>query len=568
VELIMRRQGLSWVVVGLVAALFAAYVGYPLAVMIAESMKSAEGWTAQRYLSLLTLSDPANLEAVWNSVLVSLLSVLFSGLVGLLLAFGTTQIDFRFRTFASRLAVLPIALPPLVGVIAFLFVYGESGILPRALQWLVGLASPPLFLDGVPAILAIHVYSFNVYFYLLCADALRTIDGSTVEAAESLRASSWTIIRRVMLPHLRPAIIAASVLTFMTSMASFSAPLLFGGGRRFITLQIYTTKLNGEIDLAAAQSVLLAAVSVGFFVLLTLAGRERYGQRQAKGTGRVRSLRFGRFARLILLAGVMLVLLFELLPVAALALISFVRDGSWTSQILPSVFTVDNYLALIQDSSVLEPFVNSLLMGLLAVAGSIIVGGSAAFLLTKGVLRRGRLVGDMVLTVPYAIPGTVLAIALILAFNRPILPSGFEVLVGTFWILPLAYWIRTYPLVLRSTSASLDRLDDSLLEASASLGAGGWYAFRRVVVPLILPGIISGALLAMISAMGEFVSSILLYTYSSRPVSVEILAQLRSFNFGSASAYAVVLLLVVVAILAIAGRFGAQPRAEDAPVGI
>ncbi|MGB5873439.1 MAG: ABC transporter permease subunit, partial [Bacteroidota bacterium] len=154
-----------------------------------------------------------------------------------------------------------------------------------------------------------------------------------------------------------------------------------------------------------------------------------------------------------------------------------------------------------------------------------------------------------VLTLPYAIPGTVVAISLILAFNTPSIITGNAVLVGTFWLLPLAYVLRTYPLVVRSTAAAFDQVEDSLLEAGRSSGAGPWRIFRKIVLPLVLPGIVSGSLLAMIAALGEFVSSILLYAYPSRPISVEILSQLRSLHFGSAAAYCVILLIIILFLI-------------------
>ena len=150
---------------------------------------------------------------------------------------------------------------------------------------------------------------------------------------------------------------------------------------------------------------------------------------------------------------------------------------------------------------------------------------------------------------PYAIPGTVLAIALILAFNHPTPFSGFRVLVGTFWILPLAYVLRTYPLMMRSTAAALEQLDDGILEAASSFGAGPWMRFRRIIIPLILPGLVAGGVLTLITLLGEFVSSVLLYTYASRPIAVEILAQLRAYNFGSAAAYCVFLMVLILLVV-------------------
>jgi iron(III) transport system permease protein len=193
-------------------------------------------------------------------------------------------------------------------------------------------------------------------------------------------------------------------------------------------------------------------------------------------------------------------------------------------------------------------------MSAMALAGALAVGVTAAYMLVKGPLRRWRGSADAALTLPYAIPGTVLAVALILAFSTPGVFGGGAVLVGTFAILPLAYLVRTYPLLLRSTAAALDAVDDSLLEAAESLGAGEWRRFRTVVLPLVAGGIAAGATLVLIATLGEFVASILLYTYASRPVSVEILSQLRAFNFGGAAAYAVILLGVMVALVSAGAR--------------
>jgi iron(III) transport system permease protein len=260
---------------------------------------------------------------------------------------------------------------------------------------------------------------------------------------------------------------------------------------------------------------------------------------------------------MIVLAATILVV--EILPLAMILLISCAKEGSWTWQILPAEYTIENYLMLFRDANALTPILNSLAMALLAVAAAVVVGLSGAMLVNRGGIRKGRLTVDTLLTFPYAIPGTVVALALILAFNTPTLPGGFVSLVGTFWILPLAYAVRSYPLVHRAASSALWQLDPSLAEAAGTLGAGPWRVWRTVVLPIILPAVLSGALLVLIAALGEFVSSILLYTYSSRPISVEILAQMRNFNFGAAAAYCVILLFMTLGFVSLSGRFAERP---------
>ena len=183
----MKNFRLASVVYLLILAfIYVGYVVYPLAETVRESLQVNGEFSFANYVDILNPTNSANVEAVWNSVLVSLLSFLFSCIVGVFFAFVLTQCDFPFRKFLSRLAILPIALPPLVGVIAFLFVFGESGILPRVVEKLIGLSGSSMALDGLSAIVAIHSYSFYVYFYLFVSTALRNLDASQIEAAQVL----------------------------------------------------------------------------------------------------------------------------------------------------------------------------------------------------------------------------------------------------------------------------------------------------------------------------------------------------------------------------------------------
>jgi len=174
--------------------------------------------------------------------------------------------------------------------------------------------------------------------------------------------------------------------------------------------------------------------------------------------------------------------------------------------------------------------------------------------LTAYVLAKRRFIGskilDIMVMIPWALPGTVVAMNLIVAFNKPNIFTGYQILTGTFWLLPLAYFVRHIPLVYRSTYASLQQLDNSLEESARNLGASWLYAFRRVILPLVMPGVFAGVLLAFVTALGEFVASILLYIPSNKPISVEIYSQLdRQANFGTASAYSVLLIILVTAVL-------------------
>ena len=510
---------------------------------------------------LLGSGRAAGVQALLNSVGVSLATVAGSLLVGTGLAWALARVELPLKGLLAAAAAMPLALPPLVGVLAFLFLYGESGMLPRGLQALFGLDSVPLAFAGRGAVVAVHVYVFQVYAFLFVGASLRDLDGALLDASADLGAGPWTTFRRVVVPHLRPALVGSGLLVFMLSMASFTAPLVFAEGEPFLTTQIYQFKLNGALDRAASVSVILTAIC-----LVALALAERGGAvgalgtaGAAKGVGRSAAAVRGLGARIAVGAGVALALAVLLLPVATVVLLSFVEEGTWTTSVLPTAYTLGNYAALATDPAVAEPIRSSLWMAGLATAANVVFGVAAALATTSPhVVGRGLLRALTLL--PFAVPGTVIAFGLIVQFDEPSALAGGAVLVGTVWLLPLAYFVRHVPLVVRAAQASLEGVDDRLAEASADLGAGGWTTFRRVVLPAIGPGVVAGALLTFVTALGEFVASVMLYVYANRPISVEVFAQLRVFEFGQAAAYSVLLMALVVLAVGASRLLGGGAR--------
>lgn len=508
------------------------------------------------------MASNAEREALWNSIWISLGSVGLSALIGIPLAFVFSRFEFPGRRIFGALAALPVLLPPLVGVISFLFLFGESGIFTRSVQILLGLESPPWRLVGGGAILLVHAYSMYVYFYLFVSAGLARLDGSAVEAAHSLGAGRSRALFRVTLPMLGPSILAAAVLVFMTSMASFSAPYIFGGGFRVLTTQIFTSKVNGEAMMSMVETVVLATASLTFLWLLRRYEARREYAAVGKGVAQARrEVRSPWVRRAIPVMGVLGVT-FLLLPHLTLLLVSFVPEGGWTTTVLPARYSLESWRGLFADTQVWGPVVNSLRMATVATAANVVFCFVAAYLVVRQRFR-GRALVSVLLILPWALPGTVVAIALASTFSANEPWFGRVVLVGSFWILPLAYFIRNMPLVAQAAIASFRQFDPSMEEASYSLGASWATTMRKVAAPLVLPGLAAGGLLAFVTALGEFVSSILLYTHRSRPISIEILAQLRAFDFGAASALGVLLVVMMALVFAIGGKYvqgGAVPR--------
>ncbi len=540
----------------LVLGLLLWLVFYPNVYIFIQSLQQEGRFTLKHFEQFF--QSPSQVEALRNSLWISVGSVFLAGIIGIPLAFLFARYDFPGRRIFAALASLPVLLPPLVGVISFLFLYGESGIFTRSLQHLLHTKEPPFSFRGTGAILFVHAYTMYVYFYMFVSAGLKRLDFSLVEAARSLGASRVRTFFLVILKQLTPSLVGASLLTFMTSMASFSAPYIFGGGVRLLALQIYNSKLNGDMEMAMVETVILTATSILFLLLLRrYEGTDKY-RSVSKGARLPMTLVANRGMRVLAgIAGISLVT-FLLLPHLLLILISFTLDGTWTTEILPPSYTVRNYVRLFSNPQFLEPVINSLQMATLATLANFFFAMVAGYLLVRKKVKGHFLLSNLTL-LPWALPGTVLALSLASTFsqNRPW--QGRIVLVGTYWILPLAYFIRNIPVSVRAVQASFEQFDASLEEAARSLGGKWFYSFCRVVLPMVLPGALGGSLLAFVSALGVFVTSIVIYTIHNRPISIEILAQLRQFNFGTAAAYSVFLILLIASVFILSEKYLSDP---------
>ena len=539
----LRRPSGGWATALVAFALLALLmwsVVYPNAAIIVGSFERGLGdWRD-------FAASPADRDALWGTVVVSIGSVIGALLIGVPLAFLLSRTEFRGRRILSGVATLPAALPPLVGVLAFLFLYGESGVVTRAVQHVLGLEAAPWTLSGIPAVIFVHAYTMYVYVFLFVSAGLERYDTTLDEAAAGLGASRTFALRRVTLPLLTPSLAGAMLLVFMSALGSFSAPYIFGGGARVLATQILVSKLNGALGLAYVETTVLAVTAVLALLLLRrLEGKRQYSV-AGKGRATRQVLRSG-VARTLLppLALALVVLL--VLPHAMVVLVSFARDGAWTTQIMPPEYTLDNYRRLAAERQLWRPITNSIGMSAAATAANAIVCFAIAYVV---VLSRapGRRIIALLAALPWAIPATAIALGLAATFDRNAPAELRVLLVGTFWILPLAYFIRNIPLVTSAVEGSLRQMDPTLEDAARGLGASRWLALRRVVIPAARPGLVAGTMLAGVAAVGEFVASVVLYTHASRPISVEILSQVRNTAFGTAAAYSVLLILLVLVI--------------------
>lgn len=512
-------------------AVLGATVLYPTARLAVES---ARQW------DLDVIRGGYAWTAVRNTLIIGFGSVAGAGIVGTALAVALTRYRFPGSRVLGGLAYLPFTLPPLVGVLSFYYLIGKDGIVTRFADQVLGM--PGLVLPGPWAILLIHTYSFYVFFYAMAGPALAGLDQYQLEAARTLGASRTRVFFRVTLPLLRPALAGASLLTFMSSCASFSAPYFFAERFPVLSVAVYTERNQYNEGAALTLTAILAVISL-LGILLFRSARAGSGS-GSKGAPRPLSTARGRF-----LAGAMawLAIAGLLLPHLTILWLSFADYSAWHTELIPTAMTLENYSRLFSSASALAPIRNSLWMSAIATAATLGVALPAAYLIAR---RRpgGRWV-NFVVMIPWALPGTVIAINLIVAFNDPWLP-----IYGTVWLLPLAYFVRSIPLLTRMVGAALETFDATLVEAGRTLGARKRYCFWRIVVPLVAPAVAAGAALTFATSLGEFVASILLYQPGNVPISVKINMEWRA-AVGPAFSYSVLLMLMVAVTFLFSRRF-------------
>ncbi len=544
----MNRRFFLTLTIGLGIVLGVYFAG-PVLVMIFESVRDGDGWTLSRYVDFF--QSRRALGALWGSVFVSISTVIACIAIGVPLAVLIHRIDFPGRTVLASLLVLPLSLPPLVGTLVFFYLFSETGVFPRALEAATGMNAKNLAAQNYWGVLLVHTYTMYPFVYTLVLASLQRLDDSILEAAGSLGAGRIRIFFKIWTPLISPALVGASLLVFMTSMASFSAPYFFDDTGLYLSVLILRTKISAGTSAAMAQAVVLSAVSILFLIFLQrYRGVERL-RSASKGVARPpRPVRPG-WPRFFAASAVILGSAVLLLPDFFIILLSFVRNNTWTVEILPSDYTLENYAAVFQDADTWRPIVNSLVMATAVTVCTGIVGlATGACLARKDMPFRKSL--DLIAMLPWALPGTVLALQLIVVFSQPSVFSFGQVLVGTIWLLPIAYAMRMMPIVVRSTTAAFQHFDPTLAEAAAGLGEKPWGIFRKIVLPMILPSWASAMLLVFVVTLGEFASSIMLYVYDNIPISVRIDQQ--RIDVGSIFVYGVILVGLAVFAAVISRR--------------
>ncbi|MDD3982259.1 MAG: iron ABC transporter permease [Spirochaetia bacterium] len=475
-----------------------------------------------------------------NSFIVGISVTLCSLFIGVPMGYFVARVKIPGKSLLLSLGILPVIMPSFIGAFSWIILLGRQGVLRHFINIVLvplGLELPPIY--GMFGMIFCMSLTYYPFVFLLSHGAFSSANALLEDAGMLMGAGRWRVLRTITFPLVIPSIGAAALLVFIRSIGNFGIPAIIGGDQYVLPTLIYF-RVNGFWDLNGASSIAVVNVLITGAVLWFqkyVVSRREYETISASHV-EIQQHKHP-VLRVVAFLYCLVVLLVSLAPQIVIIVMSFFEK--WQG-LLPEGFTLANFSKIPKNSP--KELLNSLYLSTIATLLTAILGSIIAYI-TERRKPKGAGILDMAVMAPFILPGTVVSVALLSAFSgRSAIPLG-----GTYTIIIIAYMVRRTPYVYRSVAASLTQLNPSLEEASTIAGAHWIYTFRRVSVPLILPGIISGSILTFSTLLQELSTTILLYGARTRTVPIQIYGAVADGKMGEASALSVLLLIVVFAIV-------------------
>jgi iron(III) transport system permease protein len=535
-------------VIGASIALVGVFTLYPLARLFERAFLDSDG-----HVSLTALAARLASSKVWgvggvvsNTLELGLLTATSATILALAFVLIVTRSQFRVRRTLGLLSVLPMITPPFVIGLALILLFGRSGAVNAVLEW--GFAiRPTRWIYGMPGVWLAQTLALTPVAYLVLVGIAQGIGPSLEEAAQTLRASPMQTFATITLPLLAPGIANAFLIVFIESLADFGNPLLLGGNLEVLSTSIYFAVVGVQQDpgRAAVLAVILLLLSLGLFVVQRrLLARKSFVTVGGKGEGG---------ARTPLPRSVGIVAACIALPWAALAVVIYLMvftGGFFEKWGLNHALTLRHYVTafgvafenghLQWTGGAWSSFTTTLTIALVSAPLTAAFGLMLAYLLDRQQFA-GKRAFEFAAMLNFAVPGTVVGIAYILAFNAPPIELAY-----TGLILVACFVFRDMTTSMRAGLAALSQIDPSLDEASASLRAGTLTSIRRVILPLIRPAVIAALVYSFISAMTSISAVIFLTSPRFDMATVNIVGRAEVGEYGYATAYASVLIVLMI----------------------
>ena len=522
------------IVTFLIIIVFAIFLIYPLLSLFLDGFKDSKSgvWSLMNYIQFF--SKKYYTSALVNSFKLTISVTVIAVLIGVPLAYFMSFYKIKGKGVLEVLFIISMMSPNFIGAYSWILLLGRNGSVTKFLEKALGINMPSIY--GFAGMLLVFSLKLYPFIYIYVSGALKKIDVALSEAAESLGCGGLKKVFTVIMPLITPTLVAAALLVFMNCMADFGTPALIGEGYRVMPTLVYSEfvgESGGSANFAACMATIMIVITALVFFL-----QKWYINTKSFTMSSIRPIQpkepKGRFKGLIyiyiyLLAGL------SIIPQAMVVYTSF---KATKMQVFVDGFSLGSYKKVADKA--LAAVTNTYVFCFFAIVIIITLGMLIAYLTVR---RRSVLTSaiDSIAMFPYIVPGSVLGITLLIAFNHQPL-----MLAGTAFIIIISLVIRRLAYTLRSSSAILYQISPSMEEAAVSLGDTPAKSFVKVTAKMMLPGVASGAILSWITIINELSSSVMLYTSKTKTMSVAIYNEVIRASYGPAAALASILTLTTV----------------------
>jgi iron(III) transport system permease protein len=563
----------------LVVSLTLVFVAYPLVCILSSAFRDQAGGFAPELLGaklfsasiwgLGCVTGPGACGVAWNTVAEAALVGVLTTLLGLAFALVSVRTRMKLKPLLRALSILPVITPPFVIALALILLFGRAGIVTNVLAHEFGIPRSR-WIYGMPGITIAQVLAFTPIAFLVLAGVLQGVSPSMEEAAQTLRAKPWRVFRTITWRLIRPGLANAFLIGFIESMADFGNPLLIGGNFNVLSTDIFFAVVGASHDQgrAAVLCIVLLAFTLAAFVLqrrwIGHRGYSTIGGKGDAGLAAKLPLRVRAASYAVVLPWLALTIAIYGIIMAAGFVVSFGRDNTPTLRYFWTAFSVDHGVGgWFLSGSAWPSLITTMEVAVASMPVTAALGILTAWLLDRQRFA-GRTAFEFLTMMSFAIPGTVVGVAYVLAFNVPPLE-----LTGTATILGIAFVFRNMPVGIRAGLSTLSQIDRSLDEASLTLGARSFGTLRRVVLPLLRPALVTAMVYSFVRAVTAVSAVIFLATGEYNLATVYIVGRADVGEYGIALAYSAVLIVVMmVALLLLQLLIGQRRlgrRAELAP---
>ncbi|MEP7181451.1 MAG: iron ABC transporter permease [Betaproteobacteria bacterium] len=537
-----------------VALVVVIFLIYPLANgMLLAFVRNGEepGWSSLTLANFARFFTAASYQrALWNSVYSGLAATLVATALALPMAYAVARVELPMRGLLCAMSVVPLISPPFIGAYAWIILLGKNGTITQFVAQTTGWTLPVIY--GPRGVILALALSYFPYVFLIVQGALAAGDPHVEDAARMTGAGRARIIRTITLPLALPAIAASMLIVFIKAIGDFGVPSILGGEFQVLPTLIYY-QIHGFFNLNAAAAIAAVNVLLTLLAMLLLAWVNRKRAHATVGGTAAAAVRLTNpGARAAANVYCWLVIFVAILPQLVIAIASFAER--WPGTMLPVSYTLDHYRRV--GSQLLQPIVNSLILAGVATAMCIVFGTVTAYASARGRMR-ARWALDATIMLPFVLPGLVIGVAYLTAFN-----TGPLVLTGTALILVLAYFTRRVAFVFRTVAAAIAQIDPKLEDASRVCGASWGATMRRVLVPLAAPAVLSGAILVFSTLIGEISATVLLYSARWKTISIAIYELVLGDQLAEASAIGTITTVMTLLLVLAAGRLAGKNMAD------